>query len=54
MNQFNTNFYGVIKAAQAVLPHFRANKSGTMITIGSIAGINGQAGSAAVSYATPT
>ncbi|KAF2871948.1 putative hydroxybutyrate dehydrogenase [Massariosphaeria phaeospora] len=42
--QFATNFFGVVKTTQAVLPHFRENKSGTVVFIGSSGGIGGEPG----------
>jgi NAD(P)-dependent dehydrogenase (short-subunit alcohol dehydrogenase family) len=46
--QFNTNFFGVVKATQSLLPHFRSRSAGTIITIGSVVGISGRAGVGAV------
>ncbi len=37
--QFETNFWGTIKVTNAILPHFRKQKSGKIITIGSITGL---------------
>lgn len=37
--QFETNFWGTIKVTNAVLPHFRKQKFGKIITIGSITGL---------------
>lgn len=36
--QFDTNVIGLIETTKAVLPHFRTNKSGTIINISSIGG----------------
>lgn len=36
--QFDTNVIGLLETTKAVLPHFRANKSGIIINISSIAG----------------
>lgn len=47
--QFETNFFGVIKTTQAVLPHFRGKKSGTVVFIGSTGGLSGEPGGASVS-----
>lgn len=37
--QLETNFWGTIKVTNAVLPHFRKQKFGKIITLGSIIGI---------------
>lgn len=37
--QFETNFWGTIKVTNAVLPHFRKQKFGKIITVGSIVGL---------------
>ncbi|ORY17857.1 short-chain oxidoreductase [Clohesyomyces aquaticus] len=42
--QFETNLFGVVKMTQAVLPHFRAKKAGTVVMIGSSGGIGGEPG----------
>jgi NADP-dependent 3-hydroxy acid dehydrogenase YdfG len=36
--QFDVNVFGLLETTKAVLPHFRANKSGTIINISSIGG----------------
>lgn len=38
VRQFNTNVIGLLDVTKAVLPHFRENKSGTIINISSIGG----------------
>ena len=37
-HSFEGNILGVIETTKAVLPHFRANRNGTIINIGSLAG----------------
>jgi short-subunit dehydrogenase len=37
--QFETNFWGTIKVTNSLLPHFRKQRSGRIITVGSIAGL---------------
>ncbi len=39
--QFETNFWGTVKVTQALLPTFRAQKSGQIITVSSIVGLIG-------------
>jgi NAD(P)-dependent dehydrogenase (short-subunit alcohol dehydrogenase family) len=38
LRQFNTNVIGLLDVTKALLPHFRVNKSGTIINISSIGG----------------
>ena len=38
IRQFNTNVLGLLDVTQALLPHFRGNRSGTIINISSIGG----------------
>jgi short-subunit dehydrogenase len=37
--QFETNFWGTIKVTNAILPHFRKQKFGKIVTLGSIVGL---------------
>lgn len=39
--QFDTNFWGTINVTNAILPHFRKQKSGQIITVSSIMGLVG-------------
>ncbi len=39
--QFETNFWGTVKVTNALLPHFRAQKRGQIITVSSIVGLIG-------------
>ena len=39
--QFETNFWGVVKMTKAILPIMRKQRSGNIITIGSLAGLIG-------------
>lgn len=40
-SQFETNYFGVIRVTNKMLPHFRANKSGLIINISSLGGLIG-------------
>ncbi|GAB9467008.1 Dehydrogenase [Globisporangium polare] len=40
-DQFNTNVFGITNVLRAVLPHMRAQKSGVIANVGSIAGWRG-------------
>lgn len=40
--QFETNFWGTVKVTNALLPYFRKQRSGKIITISSIVGLIGQ------------
>lgn len=35
---FDTNVFGIIRTAKAVIPHMAARKSGTIVNIGSVVG----------------
>jgi NAD(P)-dependent dehydrogenase (short-subunit alcohol dehydrogenase family) len=39
--QFETNFWGTVKVTNALLPHFRKQKGGQIITVSSIVGLIG-------------
>ncbi|SKB74095.1 SDR family NAD(P)-dependent oxidoreductase [Luteibacter sp. 22Crub2.1] len=39
--QFETNFWGTVKITNALLPHFRKQKSGQIVTVSSIVGLIG-------------
>lgn len=38
IKQFNTNVIGLMDVTKAIIPHFRANKNGTIVNISSIGG----------------
>ncbi|WCM88401.1 SDR family NAD(P)-dependent oxidoreductase [Acidovorax sp. NCPPB 3576] len=40
-DQFETNFWGTVKVTNALLPHFRKQKRGQIITVSSIVGLIG-------------
>lgn len=37
--QFDVNYFGVVRTTNALLPHFRANRAGTIINISSLGGL---------------
>ncbi len=39
MALFDTNYFGIVRVLQAVLPHFREKQEGQLINIGSVVGI---------------
>ena len=39
MRIFNANVFGAIRTAKTVIPHMAARKRGTVVNVGSIAGI---------------
>ena len=41
LEQFEVNLFGVMDVTRAILPHFRQNKGGTIINVGSGAGVFG-------------
>lgn len=40
-DQFETNYFGVVRVSNKLLPHFRMNKSGLIINISSLGGLIG-------------
>ena len=38
MQTFDTNIFGMIRTAKAVIPHMASRKKGTIVNVGSIAG----------------
>jgi short-subunit dehydrogenase len=40
-DQFETNYFGVVRVTNKLLPHFRINKSGLIINISSLGGLIG-------------
>jgi NAD(P)-dependent dehydrogenase (short-subunit alcohol dehydrogenase family) len=47
MRSLNTDLFGPVNLSRAILPHFRAKKSGFLVFIGSKAGWKGDPGAAA-------
>ena len=47
LSQFETNFFGTIKVTQAVLPHLRSRKQGTIVLLSSLSGQIGHPGTSA-------
>ncbi|KAJ6516728.1 hypothetical protein C8R47DRAFT_1088150 [Mycena vitilis] len=45
MAQFNTNVFGLVNTTNALLPHFRARRTGTLVNIGSVGPLLGMPGS---------
>jgi NAD(P)-dependent dehydrogenase (short-subunit alcohol dehydrogenase family) len=43
MDQYNTNVFGVVNITRAIMPYFRAKKSGFVLFMGSVGGWNGSA-----------
>lgn len=41
ISQFETNYFGVVRVTNKLLPHFRNNKSGLIINMGSLGGLIG-------------
>ena len=39
ISQFNVNVFGVMDVTRAILPHFRANRGGVVVNVGSGAGV---------------
>jgi len=47
VKQLNTNLSGVVNVTRALLPHFRARKSGTLVFMSSSGGMAGEPGAGA-------
>ncbi|KAF4626142.1 hypothetical protein G7Y89_g12021 [Cudoniella acicularis] len=47
VQQLNTNLLGVVDTTRAILPHFRAKKSGVVVFLGSSGGVAGEPGAGA-------